>query len=88
LRIDLEDPLDERRQVSSSSNRCSGVSLAAATAALAARAGQGRGPRRGQAARCSAGGGGVYHLDRGDDRMERTLQQLGADIERANIDAV
>jgi len=30
----------------------------------------------------------VYHLDRGYDRMELTLQQLGADIERANIDAV
>ncbi len=26
----------------------------------------------------------VYHLDRGYERMERTLQQLGADIQRVN----
>jgi UDP-N-acetylglucosamine 1-carboxyvinyltransferase len=27
----------------------------------------------------------VYHLDRGYERMELTLQQLGADIERVNV---
>ncbi|MFP4145560.1 MAG: UDP-N-acetylglucosamine 1-carboxyvinyltransferase [Phycisphaeraceae bacterium] len=30
----------------------------------------------------------VYHLDRGYERMERTLQQLGADIERVDHPAV
>jgi len=30
----------------------------------------------------------VYHLDRGYERMELTLQQLGADIERIDVDAV
>lgn len=30
----------------------------------------------------------VYHLDRGYERMELTLQKLGADIERVNRDAV
>ncbi|MEM7576834.1 MAG: UDP-N-acetylglucosamine 1-carboxyvinyltransferase [Planctomycetota bacterium] len=30
----------------------------------------------------------VYHLDRGYERMEVTLQQLGADIERFDADAV
>ena len=30
----------------------------------------------------------VYHLDRGYERMELTLQALGADIERVNQDSV
>jgi UDP-N-acetylglucosamine 1-carboxyvinyltransferase len=30
----------------------------------------------------------VYHLDRGYEQMELTLQQLGADIQRVNVDAV
>ena len=30
----------------------------------------------------------VYHLDRGYEKMELTLQELGADIQRVNVDAV
>ncbi|MEM1446592.1 MAG: UDP-N-acetylglucosamine 1-carboxyvinyltransferase, partial [Planctomycetota bacterium] len=30
----------------------------------------------------------VYHLDRGYEKMEVTLQKLGADIERINVDSI